>query len=238
MQGSRPQYAQEYYDGNGQNGDRPALKLFTRLARHYLPAGRLVDFGCGPGFFLAHLARHFDASGVEISEWARRQARSRVGVPVAGSLEELADQSQDGIVSLHVVEHIPDPALREVLASWRRVLRSGGRALVVTPDASGFAHRCKGDRWIAFTDPTHINLKSHAQWAAMFKQAGFRVVKRFADGLWDFPYVLPWLGKAEVFLLGWPILLQFILARPLPRAGSGESVIFVLELDRSPAQTE
>lgn len=223
------QYDEQYYNGNGQDGDRPALKLFTRLARRYLPPGRIVDFGCGPGFFMDHLRHHFDATGVEHSSWASAEARRRTGAPVHASMDELIDASMDALVSIHVVEHIDDPTLGAVLAEWHRVLRPKARALVITPDANGFANRRKGKNWIALTDPTHINLKSHVQWEAVFNAAGFNVVHRFADGLWDFPYVLPWLGKAEVFLLGWPTLAQFVLGRPLLPAGSGESIIFVLE---------
>ncbi|WP_313347887.1 class I SAM-dependent methyltransferase [Stenotrophomonas sp.] len=229
MRENTEHYGEEYYSGNGQGGDRPALKLFTRLAQRYLAAGKILDFGCGPGFFLMHLKRHFQASGVEQSAWASRAARERTGVPIHESLDQVSDASLDGLVSVHVVEHIPDPALTLVLADWRRVLKPNARALVITPDADGFAHRRKGTAWIAFTDPTHINLKSHAEWESMFRKAGFKVVRRFADGLWDFPYVFGWLGKLEVLLLGWPTLLQFVLARPLLPAGSGESIILILE---------
>lgn len=222
-------YQQSYYEANGQAGDRPALKLFTRLARRYIEPGLVADFGCGTGFLLNHLKHHFDVRGIEASDWARPIAASRAGVPVLTSTAELADASLSGIVSIHVVEHIEDEPLRAVLGDWYRVLRPGGRALVVTPDAAGFAARRKGAAWIALTDPTHINLKAHGDWVALFEATGFRCVRGFADGLWDFPYLVPVLGKAEVFLLGWPTLVQFLLARPVLPAGSGESSILVME---------
>lgn len=181
------QYDERYYSGNGQGGDRPALKLFPRLARRYLPPGRILVFGCGPGFFLDHLRRYFDAIGVEHSPWASAAAGRRTGVAVHTSTAGLADACIDALVSVHVVEHIEDPAHESILAEWHRVLRPGGKALVVTPDALGFAHRRKGEDWIGFTDPTHINLKSNAHWEAAFNAAGFMVVRRFAAGLWDFP---------------------------------------------------
>ena len=228
------QYTEQYYNGNGQDGDRPALKLFTRLARRYLPPGRVLDFGCGPGFFLTHLSRHFDASGVERSSWASAVARERTGLPIHNSLDTVEEASVDALVSVHVLEHIDDETLAIVLSEWRRVLKPNSRALVVTPDAQGFAHRQKGSGWIAFSDPTHTNLKSNVEWQEVFTSFGFRVIHSFADGLWDFPYVFRSLGKAEVLLLGWPTLLQFLFARPLLRVGSGESVIFVLERDAQP----
>lgn len=222
-------YDADYYQANGQDGDRPALKLFRRLARRYLEPGKVLDFGCGTGFFLPHLSKHFEACGVESSDWAREVARRSTGQQVYSALSEIETASLSGIVSIHVVEHIPDPALAEVLTEWRRVLRPGARALVITPDAGGFASRRKTDRWIALTDPTHINLKSHRAWRDLFVGNQFKIVEEFADGLWDFPYVFGFLGKAEVGLLGWPTLAQFLLARPLLPPGSGESSIFVLQ---------
>lgn len=222
-------FSEAYYEGNGQCGDRPALRFFARLARRYIPGRRLLDFGCGPGFFLKHLAAHFDVFGLEISPWARRHAHETTGRPVYGSLEELADQSLDGIVSLHVIEHIPDEGLESVVREWKRVLVPGARLLLVTPDAGGHAARVKDKNWIALTDPTHINLKSHSEWREFFESRGFLCLEGFADGLWDFPYSHRWLGRAEVLLRGWPTLFQFLLARPIIAPGKGESVIFVLE---------
>lgn len=226
VQGS---YDEQYYQSNGQDRDRPALKLFGRLAKRYIAPGKVMDFGCGTGFFLPHLAKNFDACGVEASDSARSLARTNSGSPLHAATFELESASLSGIVSIHVVEHIPDPALAEVLQEWRRVLKPDGRALVITPDAGGFASRRKRERWIALTDPTHINLKTHAQWRSTFEHAGFAVIEEFADGLWDFPYVFPFLGRAEVGVLGWPTLAQFLFARPLIAPGNGESSIFVLQ---------
>lgn len=222
-------FSESYYEGNGQDGDRPALRLFTRLACRYIPGTRLLDFGCGPGFFLRHLAKHFEAHGLEISPWARQHAHEATGLPIHASLDELPDQSLDGIVSLHVIEHIADEGLEQVVLEWRRILVPGARLLLVTPDAGGNAAREKGKDWIALTDPTHINLKTHTQWREFFESRGFVCLEEFADGLWDFPYRYRWLGRAEMFLRGWPTLLQFVLARPLVASGKGESAIYVLE---------
>lgn len=222
-------YQENYYQENGQDNDRPALLYFQRLAVRYIGQGTVLDFGCGVGHLLKRLSRRFSAVGVEASDWARAKAVSDTGLPVYSSSTELGDSSLQGIVSIHVVEHIPDEPLRLVLAEWRRILVPGGTAVVVTPDAGGYAAGAKGESWIALTDPTHINLKSHRAWVREFEMAGFEVVVEGADGLWDFPYAHHWLGRLEVFIKGWPTLAQFISGRVLLKPGSGESCVFVLK---------
>lgn len=221
-------YSQIYYDENGQAGDRPALRLFERLAKRHIGSGTVLDFGCGTGALLRRLRRTFGVVGVEASEWARMEA-CRSGLDVRASTKEIESGTLSGIVSIHVVEHIEDGALAELLSEWRRVLATSGKAIVITPDADGFASRRKGRRWIAYSDPTHINLKGHDAWRKLFEDAGFGVTRSGADGLWDFPYRWSWLGKLEVLVLGWPTLAQFVLGRVILKPGTGESSIFILE---------
>ena len=66
-----------------------------------------------------------------------------------------------GLTAIHVLEHLADSVVAEALACWRRVLRPGGRALVVVPDPAGRGRELSGPRWMGFQDETHINLKPH-----------------------------------------------------------------------------
>lgn len=228
MPESEPHYDEQYYEDNGQSGDRPALRFYERLARRHLGTGPLLDFGCGTGWLLRRLVTRGPADGLEAHDHPATAAAALVpSATVFNHLDEIASDQYDGIVSIHVVEHLTDDELADVLEGWRRVLRPSGRALVVTPDRDGRAHRLKGDRWIAFTDPTHINLKSHTAWSALFAQHGFAVEQKAADGLWDFPYGrLPRL--LDVAVRAWPTLFQFLRGDLLLRPGSGESVVLVV----------
>jgi hypothetical protein len=119
-----------------------------------------------------------------------------------------------------------------VLACWRRVLVPGGRALVVMPDPAGRAHQLTGEAWGGYTDPTHINLKPHAEWRTCMVDAGFRVLREGSDGLWNVPYRrLPLLVDAA--LHAGPALAQFLSGRLFLPPGSGESSLFVLEAPRA-----
>lgn len=222
-------FTEKYYDANGQAADRPALVLYERLAKRYFPRGTVLDFGCGTGPMLRRLSRYFEVIGVESSKWARGQAHNLTGKPIYLDMTDISEDSLTGIISLHVIEHIDDKNLKEVLSQWKRLLRKDGRLIIATPDATGYAAVRKKKSWIALTDPTHINLKGSCEWRGFFENEGFDVIKEGADGLWDFPYNYRLLGKAEVFLKGWPTLIQFLCGRMLLPTGSGESCLFVLK---------
>ena len=97
----------------------------------------------------------------------------------------------------------------------------------MTPDLGGAAHALCGERWIAFTDPTHINLKTHAQWRAFFEGEGFEIVREGSDGLWNNPYAkLP--AVLDRIRYSLPMAAQFLSGRLFLRPGSGESSLFVL----------
>lgn len=226
-------FDRQYYAGNGQNADRPALRFYTRLARRSFRPGRVLDFGSGTGYFLKRLSRHFEADGLEVSSHGLEHTRRLLpAARLFSTIDQLPPEAYTGITALHVIEHIADRELAQVLACWRRSLVPGGRVLCVVPELHGRGHRLKGERWCGFGDASHINLKSAQQWKSFFARHGFRVISSGADGLWDFPYRRD-LPKACDLLLHAPgTVLQFLAGRMLLNEGGGESLILLLEADR------
>lgn len=222
-------FDEAYYQANGQDGDRPALRFYVRLVRRYIGPGPYLDFGCGTGYLLRRLSQVGPAAGFEISPFsAATSRRTAPGCQVSTSVDDLPDAAFAGVTAIHVVEHLDDEVADSVLATFRRVLKPGGRALVVTPDSGGRAHQLLGGRWSGFDDPTHINLKTHAQWRAFIGERGFSVLQEGTDGLWNPPYGrLPRLADAA--LHSGPALAQFLAGRLVLRPGRGESSIFVIE---------
>jgi arsenite methyltransferase len=107
-----------------------------------IPAGgTALDVGSGPGSITASLARAAGpdglALGVDISEpMLARAVRNEAG-PHVGFLRAdaqrlpLRDNTVDAVVSIAVLQLIPDPAA--ALAEMARVLRPGGRLAVMVP---------------------------------------------------------------------------------------------------------
>ncbi len=121
-----------------QEDPEPFYSLLAREAaadldrRHGpLHGQRVLDLGCGPGFYTAALrAVGADVTPVDNSE----EELALAGGPPEGALIAdagalpLADGSVDGVFCSNLLEHTPDAA--PVIAEIERVLRPGGWAYV------------------------------------------------------------------------------------------------------------
>ncbi|WP_018331736.1 class I SAM-dependent methyltransferase [Actinomycetospora chiangmaiensis] len=226
--GTADHYDEAYYEANGQAGDRPALRWFTRLVARYTDGGPYLDFGCGTGHLVRRLSALGPASGFELSEWSAAAARATApGCAITTTTDALPTDGFGALTAIHVLEHLDDDTAASVLATWRRVLRPGGQALVVMPDPAGRGRQLAGDAWMGFDDPTHVNLKPHAQWREFLVAHGFEVEREGTDGLWDVPYSrLPRLVDAARHAV--PAFVQFLSGRLLLAPGRGESSVFLL----------
>ena len=103
------------------------LRRRVRLARRHLGPGPYLDYGCGHGELLALLAARGSAAGFVTDPALAELARSAApGCPVHTNPEALPAGVFRGVLAVAATP--PDPT---TLATWRRVLVPGGRALLV-----------------------------------------------------------------------------------------------------------
>jgi len=148
--------------------------------------GRLLDVGCGAGYFLdAARAAGWQVAGVELSEAAAAAARSDLGLDVfTGALVEAGFPTNDFdlITMFEVLEHMRDPGA--ALSEAFRLLRPGGLLAVEVPndmDAYRAALACADQRWWVIP-PVHIyyfNASSLSRWLLM---SGFEPVHLSTEG--------------------------------------------------------
>ncbi|QKG54116.1 class I SAM-dependent methyltransferase [Hymenobacter sp. BRD67] len=101
---------------------RRKVALITKLNGGQV--GRLLDYGCGTGHFLARSkSAGWQVTGIEPNPRARQDAASRVGQPVldASALAALPAASFDVITLWHVLEHVHllNETLRQLLAALK-----------------------------------------------------------------------------------------------------------------------
>jgi len=128
---------------------RFADSLAAVVAASGAPGDTLLDIGCGYGAFVLSCRRQgLDAIGYELEAFEVAFARQRLQriAPAAdagtvfqkGDAGRLpfADKAFSTVTLLNVLEHVPD--YRAVLAEAVRVVRPGGRLLVVCPNYAAF----------------------------------------------------------------------------------------------------
>ncbi len=176
-------------------GVRPPY-LQARLAfllEHAQPGARVLDVGCGEGWFTAALARAGrEAVGIDVAQEPLRRAREREGeldvrlVPAEGPWP-LEDVSFDVVWAGEVIEHVADTA--GWLSEVRRVLRSGGALALSTPahePLTRLALGLSGRAFRAHFDPRsdHLRFYTPRTMVALLEDFGFeRIETRTLGGL-------------------------------------------------------
>lgn len=154
-------------------------RRITNLSQ-FQPGETVLDVGCGTGTLALEAYARVGAtgrvSGIDPGPKQIARARSkarRAGLPIdfqVGVIEQLAfpDQSFDVVLSTFMMHVLPDDLKRQGLAEIARVLKPGGRLLVVDfkrPEE----HQDQSDRPV-HTGPWNSGVQDQA---ALMKEAGF-----------------------------------------------------------------
>lgn len=146
----------------------------------------ILDIGCATGYFL-DLAkeRGWKTYGVEISEYAAKEATSRGHSVYVGKLPELNIANKVDVVTMwDVLEHVDNP--RAYLETAYRMLNEGGYVAINTVDSSSLWALMMGKKWHLIVPPEHIHYYATSNLKQLLKQTGFdvfevkRIGKRFS----------------------------------------------------------
>jgi SAM-dependent methyltransferase len=155
----------------------PTLRVLVDFSVMWLSrcsGGRLLDVGCGSGVFLKRMQElGWRVEGVESDPQAARRVACE-GIPVhVGDLAALKLKSDgfDAVTMSHLIEHVADPLA--LLRECHRILKPGGRMVVVTPNSASLAHRLYRSAWMHLDPPRHLHLFNSQTLARLAELAGF-----------------------------------------------------------------
>jgi 2-polyprenyl-3-methyl-5-hydroxy-6-metoxy-1,4-benzoquinol methylase len=183
-------------------GNPPALtswweKLLARLAAPWLRPtpdsqiglpyqgeGRLLDFGCGSGWYL-HKMRElgWQVTGMDFNASVARQVEERFGIRVhVGTLPhpEIQPASFDVITMGAVLEHVHRP--HAVIEAAARALRPGGYLMVSVPNFASWGLRVFGPDWWGLQLPHHLLHFTPLTLRRLLEQHGLQVRQLHALG--------------------------------------------------------
>lgn len=192
------EYFHEVYRDYAAQNPKRKLDYYTGLARAAagtVPIPRLLEVGCGPGFFLEALGPGWQRYGTDVSEWAIGEARRRVPdatLEIAPAERIPPTPPFDGIfrviAAFDVLEHLENP--ESAVASIAARLEPGGGLVFVVPVYDGPIGPVVR---LLDRDPTHVQKKSRRFWLDL-------AARHFSVESWRgvFRYLLP--GRLYVHL--------------------------------------
>lgn len=179
---------QEYFEAEAGSGysdyrsqerslRRTFAGLLRLLRRRGLTGGRLLELGCGYGYFLTEAAGHYPhRTATDYSSGAALQARATGAEIHVGGLDEVPlEQSFQLIAMIQVLEHLYEPVRTLQLASQR--LEPGGAIVAAVPNLASPLRHLLGKRWPSYKIPEHLTYFDAGTLARTFREAGLARVE-------------------------------------------------------------
>jgi 2-polyprenyl-3-methyl-5-hydroxy-6-metoxy-1,4-benzoquinol methylase len=125
----------------------------------YIGQGKLLDFGCGSGWYAHRMARWgWNVTAMDFSKHAVEQVRRRFGITTLfGTLPHpaVAPESFDMITMGQVLEHVHNP--HAVIGAAARALRPGGVLVISVPNLESWGFRRLRRDWWPLDLPRHLS---------------------------------------------------------------------------------
>lgn len=141
------------------------------------PLGKLLDIGCGSGWFLQNLQEvgWKNLCGIETDEKAANEARKYGIKIITKPIEEsgIAPSSVGIITARHVIEHIDKPA--SFLRHCYNALKPNGKLILITPNAESLNHKLFKQYWRELDVPRHFFIFSPPVLKKIAEGAGFNI---------------------------------------------------------------
>jgi len=158
----------------------------------YLKKGKVLDFGCGQGRFLACLPKAFIKYGVEINPQAVGYIKKNFPqIKIFKNLSSVRTRTlKFNLVTLwHVLEHLDKPP--KTLEQLANLLEKDGWLILSTPNSQSLGFKIGQKHWFHLDVPRHLAIYNSDNLVKLCDKVGLKVVK--IKGNWlEFPLDLFW----------------------------------------------
>jgi 2-polyprenyl-3-methyl-5-hydroxy-6-metoxy-1,4-benzoquinol methylase len=161
-----------------------------RVIRTYNDGGKLLDLGCGLGYFLKAATETgvFDATGVDVSEDAVRFAKEELKLSVydESHLRLFPPGAFNVITQWHVLEHVHQ--LNDRVRDLKRLLQAEGTMFIAVPNCDSWDAKKYGAYWDGYDVPRHLYHFTPETFNKLMANHGFRTIA-IKPMLFDAPYI-------------------------------------------------
>ena len=183
-------YQQEYFQSNYNDKlllDSPEMeqklkqeKHRVRFFRKFKKSGKVLDIGCGRGYFLlACRKRGYEVEGIDISTDASIYVSKELKIPVhLGDVSSinLPEKSFDVITMWHSLEHTVDPNV--CMQSTHRWLKDDGLLVVDVPNYASYDAIKTWNNWLGWQIPYHFYHFTKSSLFLLLSKHGFSVIRK------------------------------------------------------------
>lgn len=155
------------------------LRNKSKLIKHYVREGQILDIGCGTGEFLNKMQQSmFLATGIEPNPDAQRFAKRNYGLAVfdEADINGLQKKFFNVITLWHVLEHVYN--LNERIVQIKEIIAEDGILIVAVPNPLSWDARHYGKFWAAYDCPRHLYHFDQIAISKLFNKYGFEIIKQ------------------------------------------------------------
>ncbi|OGG12605.1 hypothetical protein A3D77_04680 [Candidatus Gottesmanbacteria bacterium RIFCSPHIGHO2_02_FULL_39_11] len=150
---------------------------------------KLLDIGCGAGFFLDEARKKgFIVEGTDMSNEVIRYARDRLKLKVfrgnfnSINIDKLKKNRYDAITLIQFIEHITSP--HRIIENVYSILKPDGIICIVTPNINGWLYKILKSEYNYLIPPEHVIYYSSK---TLSKLLNFHKLKPIKVETWGYP---------------------------------------------------
>jgi 2-polyprenyl-3-methyl-5-hydroxy-6-metoxy-1,4-benzoquinol methylase len=154
------------------------LKFYKEVLPYVKQKKRVLDIGCGFGYFLSNTTKDFNESvGLDVSEQACIELRKKGLGAINSNVEKISPLEVgkfDLIVMTDFIEHVYD--LNIFMLKLKDICNPDAILLIVTPNYNSWLRIFSGRNWVSFKIPEHVNYFTPKTLEQFLEKYSFEVI--------------------------------------------------------------